>query len=292
MDGSMVGLAYALAALTYFLGVMMQTLPIPWKSLRAYGPQLMMDGVIAGIATASIGLVQILVQWVSGLLNQSIGAPFTTPTNEMAIIVAQLSALDVSILLLISLLSSTTVLTPVASALANMLGPLLAGTTVALIVWLIVQTILGFLSSIWISLYATGVVLLAIPFRMGRRLGTSMMASSIVLMVMLPFMPSLAIWLEGNLGYATAIKPVEDIVAKAKSNPLALVELIPQLPLSIAGLMVSVVISLVLFPFAYFFIISLVIRSLASILGSNSGGPNVSSFVLTPAWEMGGRLTK
>ena len=290
VDGTMIGLAHSLAVLAYVLGVLFQTLPIPARSIRAYGPMLMWDGVIAELATASIGLVQLLVQWVSGLLQQSIGAPFTTPTNEMALIASQLTALDASLFLLIATLSTTIILAPVASALASILSPVLTLVTVSLIIWLIVQTILGFLSTIWISLYTLGVVFLAIPFRLGRSLGTNMMASSIVLMVMLPFMPSLALWLETNLGYELAVKPIQDLAST--KDPKALAKLIPQLPLSLASLMVSVMLALVIFPFAYFFIISLVIRNLATMLGSNSSGPSVSSFVLTPAWKTGGRLAK
>lgn len=292
VDGSMVGLAHSLAILTYTTGVLMQTLPIPWKSLRAYGRLLMWDGVISEMATLSIGLVQTLVGWVSGVMQQSIGAPFVGSGGEMALIVAQLAALDGGLFLLISALSTSVVLAPAATALASMLGPLLTWVTVALIVWLIVQTILGFLPTIWLTFYTLGVVFLAIPFRLGRRLGTNLMATSIVLMVMLPFMPSLAIWLEGQLGYQTAIKPIENIIDRSKRNPESVLLLIPQLPLSVAGLMVSVVVALVVFPFAWFFIISMVVRSLASMLGSNASGPSVSSFVLTPAWEMGGRLGK
>jgi hypothetical protein len=292
IDGAILGLAHALAVLTYFLGVLMQTLPIPWKSLRAYGPMLMWDGVIAEFATLSVSLVQILVQWLSTTLRESLGAPFTSSSNEMAIIIAQLTSLDAGLFLLISALSTSVVLAPVATALASMLGPLLTWVTVALIVWVMVQAILGFLPTIWIAAYTVGVVFLAIPFRLGRRLGTTMMATSITLMVMLPFMAPLALWLEGNLGYSTAIQPVQNIIEQSKANPLALLNLVPQLPLSIASLMAAVVLSLVVFPFAYFFIVSMVARSLASMLGSNSSGPSISSFVLTPAWEMGGRLSK
>lgn len=288
----MIGLAHSLAILTYTTGVLMQTLPVPWKSLRAYGPLLMWDGVISEMATLSISLVQVLVLWLTGTIREGIGAPFIGSGGEMGLIVTQLVTLDAGIFLLISGLSTTVILAPVAAALASMLGPLLTWITVALIVWLIVQAILGFLPTIWLTFYTLGVVFLAIPFRLGRRLGTSLMATSIVLMVMLPLMPALAVWLEGQLGYQTAIKPVENIMQQAKTKPENLIKLVPQLPLSIAGLMVSVVVALVIFPFAFFFIISMVVRSLASMLGSNASGPSVSSFVLTPAWETGGRLTK
>jgi len=119
-----------------------------------------------------------------------------------------------------------------------------------------------------------------------------MMATSIVLVVMLPIMPAIAIWLEAKLGYEGAIKPVEDIVDASKSDPLQFLALIPQLPLSIASLMAAVILSLVVFPFAYFLVVSMVARSLASLLGSNSVGPSASSFILAPAWEIGGSVRK
>ncbi len=291
VDGAMIGLALSLSTLSYTCGVLFQTLPLPWRSLKAHGPALMMDGVTSQIAILTIGLVQSLIQWISNLLQQSIGAPFNTSTNAMTVIVTQLSTLDASLFLLIATLSTTVILAPVASALSSILGPILTWTTVALIVWLIVQAILVFLPTIWITLYTLGVVFLAIPFRIGRRLGSTMMATSLTLIIMLPFMPSLAIWLEGNLGYESALQPIEDIIAKSKSNPFMLLALIPQLPVSLASLMVSVVLSLVIFPFAYFFVVSMVARSLASLLGSNASGPSISSFVLTPAWEIGGKLT-
>ena len=292
VDGAMIGLANSLAVLTYFLGCMIQLLPIPWKGLRAHGPQLMMDGIIAQVAAGSVVLVQLLVQWVNNMLQQNLGAPFVGETGAMTLIVSQLTALDASIFLVISVLSTTVVLAPVAYTLSNMFGPILTTTTVALIIWLILQAVLGFLPSIWISLFTLGVVFLAIPFRIGRRLGSTLMASSITAMIMLPLMPSMAIWLESYLGYETAIKPVQDTIEKAKGNPVESLKLLAQLPLSLAGLMVSVVVALVLFPFAYLLIVSMVTKNLSALLGSNSVGPTMSSLILVPAWEMGRSIGK
>jgi hypothetical protein len=252
----------------------------------------MMDGIVAQVAAGSIMLVQLLVQWVNNMLQQNLGAPFVGEMGAMTLIVSQLTALDASIFLLISVLSTTVVLAPVAYTLSNMFGPILTTTTVALIIWLILQAVLGFLPSIWISLFTLGVVFLAIPFRIGRRLGSTLMASSITAMIMLPLMPSMAIWLESYLGYETAIKPVQDTIEKAKSNPLESLKLLAQLPLAVAGLMVSVVVALVLFPFAYLLIVSMVTKNLSALLGSNSVGPPMSSLILVPAWEMGSSVRK
>jgi hypothetical protein len=292
IDGAMIGLAHALAMLTYVLGCMIQVLPIPWKGLRAHGPQLMMDGLVAELATVSITLVPVIVEWITGILDTAFDGQFSSQPTAITLIITQLTALDASLFLLISTLSTTVVLAPVAYALSSMLGPLLMATTVALIVWIIVQVVIGLLPSIWLTMYFSGIVLFAIPFRIGRSLGSTLMATSIVFAVMLPVMPAIAIWLEGKLGYEGAIKPVEDIIDKSKSNPVEFLKLIPQFPVSIASLMAAVMLSLVAFPFAYFLIVSRVARSLASLLGSNSVGPSASSFILTPAWEMGGSVRK
>src|SRR3989442_362235 len=129
VDVAMIGLANSLAILTYFLGCMIQLLPIPWKGLRAHGPQLMMDGIVAQIAAGSILLVELLVQWFNGLLQQNLGSPFMGETGAMALILSQLTALDASLFLLISILSTTVVLAPIAYTLSNMFGPILTVTT-------------------------------------------------------------------------------------------------------------------------------------------------------------------
>jgi hypothetical protein len=292
VDSAMIALAEALAMLTYFFGCMIQLIPVPWKGLRAHGPQLMMDGLVAELATVSVTLVPIVVEWATGILQAGFEGSINNQPTAIALIIAQLTALDASLFLLISVLSTTVVLSPVAVALANMLGPLLTVTMVALILWIIVQVVIGLLPSIWLGLYFTGVVFLAIPFRIGRSLGSTMMATSIVLAVMLPIMPSMAIWFEGKLGYEGAVKPVNDIIEKSKSDPLEFLSLIPQLPLSVASLMAAVILALVVFPFAYFLVVSMVARNLAALLGSNSIGPPASSFILTPAWEIGGGVKK
>jgi hypothetical protein len=220
------------------------------------------------------------------MANQAIGSPFNSATAAMAVIVSQLTMLDAALLRLISAVSATVVLSPVASALSSIFSPALTWITTAIVLWLIIQWILTVLPGIWTSAYVLGVVFLAIPFRLGRRLGTLLMASSIVMAIGLPLMPSMAIWLEGNLAYENSLRPLQDLLSQAQQNPLAIVNLISTLPTILGNLLVAVIIALVIFPFAYIFILSILTRSLSNVLGGAASGPSLSSFTIAPAREL------
>lgn len=284
--GSFLGLGYGLAALTWTLGVLMQTMPLPRKQIRAWGPTLMMDSVISLFALGSVSLIQVLVSWTSGMVNQSLGSPFNAPTAAFLLIISQLTMLDGALVLLISVVSATVVLAPVASALSSILSPALTWITTALILWFIIQSILGYLPGLWVSAYLMGTVFFTLPFRLGRMLGTLLMASSIILAIGLPLTPCVAVWLEGWFSYENSLRPLQDIVSQVQQNPLAIAQLIASVPSILGNLLVSVIVALVIFPFAYIFILSVLVRSLSNILGGSASGPTLSSFTIAPAREL------
>jgi hypothetical protein len=164
-------------------------------------------------------------------------------------------------------------------------------STVSLIIWLIVKAIAAIITSSWLSFYVFGLVMFALPFRIGRGVGAMFMAGAMVAVIAIPIMPSVAVWLQGSIGYETGISPIEDTISKIKknSNPLLIARLVTQIPELLANLMVAVVVSTILFPFAYLLIISMITRSVARLLGGSSG-TSVSSFVLAPAWDIGGKM--
>jgi len=291
MQGELLAVGHSLAALLYVLGVLVQTLPIPYASIKAHGPQLMKDGVISEIAILSVSFVTLIVSWISQMFSAAVQMP-VGPDAAFGIIIAQLSAIEISILLLIGFVSSTVILAPLAFAISSITSSILTFVTVALIIWLIVKAISGIIISSWLSFYIFGLVMFALPFRIGRSFGTMLMAASIVAVIMVPIMPSVAVWLQGSIGYNTALAPIDNTVSKIKNNPnpLLVVRLITQIPEMIGNLMVSVVVSLVLFPFAYMFVISMISQSVSRLLGGSSG-TSVSSFVLAPAWDTGRKLT-
>jgi len=284
--GTFLGVSYGLSALTWSLGILVQTMPVPRKEIRVWGPCLMMDSVVSLFALGSVNLVQILMRWVSEMVSQSIGSPFNNPSIAMATVLSQLTMLDTALLLLISAVSVTVVLAPVASALSSMFSHALTWVTTAIVLWLIAQWIITLLPEVWVAAYTLGIVFFAIPFRIGRKLGTLLMASSIVLAIGFPLMPFMAIWLEGNFAYENSLRPLQDLLSQVRRNPLAIVELIATLPSILGNLLVAVIISLVIFPFAYIFVLSVLTKSLSNVLGGATSGPSLSSFTIAPAREL------
>lgn len=290
--GELLGLGQGLALLTYVSGALVMALPIPWKETKSWASTLMKDAVISEFALLSVSVVQLIVSWTSQMFLVSIGSPFNSDPIAITTILAQLVSLDSAILLLISGLSATVVLAPVAGALGSMLGSMLNVVTTAIVAWTIIQLVISVLPQVWLSIYVIGVVFLSVPFRIGRRFGTLLMASSIVLAVGLPLMPSLAIWLQGQVGYATALGPLQSILSQIRSNPLLIAQFLATVPQAIGGLLAAVIISLVLFPFSYLFILGVITRSLSNLLGGVSSGPVLSEYITTSSQEIGSTIVR
>lgn len=284
--GSLLGIAHGLASLTYVCGVLMQTLPVPKSEWKAWGPSMLWDAVISEIAIGTISTVQLLVSAISNILGTSFGGPFISLALSFTSIISQLVVIDATLLFLISLVSSTVVLGPIAEILAKMLGPLATWVTIAIIIWSIIYIIISFFPSLWLTIYSVGVCFFAIPFRIGRGLATNLMALAIVLAIGLPPMPSIALWIEGYIGYQTFLGQLQAALNQVQTNPLAIFQL-SSMPSLIGNIGASVAIALILFPLAYLFMLSIIARSLAHLLGGSATGVTVSKFILTPAREIG-----
>jgi len=280
--GTMIGVAYSLPFLTYVSGVFIQTLPIPKRDWKAWGPILMWDALLAELALGTLSAVQLAVTAISDLIGTTFAGPFTSPTASFALIMSQLVALDSAIFLLISAVSVTVVLGPVAEILARMLGPCASWVTGAITLWSMIILVINLFPKIWLSLYTLGICFFAVPFRIGRNLASYLMSSSIVLAIGLPPMPHFAIWLESYIGFQGSVKPFQDILAQIQTNPLLIVQLIATIPSALGNLMASVVIALIIFPLVYLFMLTAIARGLAKLIGGSSGGPMLTRFILTP----------
>jgi hypothetical protein len=172
----MLAIGMTLTSLSFVLGILFQILPIPKKDIKIWGNTLLWDSMIALFALSTVILVPSLVQWVSTLATTAIGTQIGSQHVSVGLIVSQLVALDAAILLLVGIVSSTIILQPVASVLAHMLGQLASWITAALVMWLTVEAVNTLLPNIWLSFYTVGTALLAIPFRLGRAIGGTLMA--------------------------------------------------------------------------------------------------------------------
>lgn len=291
MIGSLLALGHSLAWLTYVLGVLFQTLPLPRKALKAWGPTLMVDAVIAEFALASIGIVESLVNWVSQTIQAALGSPFN-PTASFVIIVAELAAVDTMLVSILVALSSIPELALIAQTVSNLLNPALTIVTSALVLWIILEIIASFIPSLWLTTYALGIVFYALPFRVGRRLGSYLLSSSTVLTIAIPLMPCLAMGLQSFLGYRLLIQPLQDSLSSLQTNPFEIFNIVSILSTAIPRIIAAIVISLILFPPIFLFMVSAIIRGVANAIGGAASGPMVQSFTIIPAWELGGVLTR
>lgn len=288
--GTMLGIGHGFAIMTYIIGVSIEAMPVPFKRIKLLGPTLVSDAILAEVGLASVSLIDMLVRWISSTIQQSIGSPFNYSPTALTAILAQLSSLEAAMILLIGAVSSTVILAPVAAALSSMLGSALYWVTVAIVVWLILQSISAALPSIWISVYVLGLVFLALP-RIGRSFGTLLMSSSIVLAVGLPLAPSIAVWLEASMGYDGVVNPFQNLTSQILANPANAAQLISSLPMLVGNLFASVVVALVIFPFAYLFVLSLIIRDVSKLLGSASSSP-AFNYILSPAYQTGSQVRR
>jgi hypothetical protein len=248
---------------------------------------LMWDGTVSLFAISSISAVQLLLNWLSRLLNESFPGPFSSSTVSFALIMSQLVMIDATLFVVVTVVSGTVVLSPVAELLSRFFGPSVFWVTSAIILWSIILLVISLFPRIWLWSYVVGVCFFALPFRLGRRLGAYLMAAAIVISVALPILPSLAITFEGFVGYEGAFRNLMDLASQIKTNPLAIPMIIGSLPQTMATLLAAMIISLIIFPIAYLFMVSLLIESAARLLGGSSPFAT-SSFFLGPSRQMAG----
>jgi len=283
--GILLGLAHSLAALTYACGVLVQTLPLPHRAWRAYGPQMMRDSCLTEIAIGTISVIQMLVTVISETIGTSlIGGPLTSSASNKAFetIISQLVTIDTTIFGLIHAVSAVGSSDPATSILARILGSAVDSCTTAIILWYVIRAITQFLPTAWLTGYELGLCFYVLPLRIGRRLGSFLMATSLVLAIGMPLTPFLALQLQGPTDFETFLKEFENIAEQIIEEPSRIVELISSIPEATGRMMSAVFISLIFFPVIYLFLLSLIIRSVASLIGGSARGLTITRFILGP----------
>lgn len=203
--------AYALAVLTFYTGVLIYALPIPWRGVKSWAPRLIADSLFAVVL---LGVYTLLLD-VSDELPGYVGGSWVFLKvwfDEAINFVISLKALIISLY-----------------TIAKAYG---MGWIVSIIFWpinriadlaVVVLAAVGGLS--WLvqnfrdALVALGIALYSIPFRVGRSAGAWLIAFTLVFYAGLPALPAFATWLgkapsqgevEGGLGLAIAKVTVVD----------------------------------------------------------------------------------
>ncbi len=194
----------ALGLLTYLLGVLVYALPIPIRGVKRWAPLLINDGIL--VFTLSISFSTIL--WLMNYVYTVIGVNREELVNDILTIAKSIARLYMSLLLLrkiISLVSSSLLLGKIGGNAIAVLFSLLGAAWPLQNVLLqpMLDLVLGMLRLgvyLWTSLYilskfgellsplfiAISMVMLAIPFRIGRLAGANLMGFAISAYIVTP----------------------------------------------------------------------------------------------------------
>ncbi|MCS7107997.1 MAG: carboxypeptidase-like regulatory domain-containing protein [Sulfolobales archaeon] len=173
-------MAFNLSILTYDLGVVLYSLPIPIKSLKRWGINLIIDGISTSVLISCFTLMLSLTNVLQNLLNADWSTYFTWIGGRVAMIFSALSALTYV---------SGLLKNPYISLLSSPIG-IVAGYLSAALSALRLLTFLGsFILNYHRHLVVLGIVLYSLPMRLGKNAGAYLIAMSLVLYVGLPLMP-------------------------------------------------------------------------------------------------------
>ncbi|ABM81121.1 hypothetical protein [Hyperthermus butylicus] len=176
-------IASQLAVLTYYLGVLIYALPLPIYRLKKWAPILIQDSIWAAILIFTYSL---LLSFSDSLAGYS-GISLESLVAYMQLVIAIVMSVNFIARAFITSLSMLPVsLHHVASVILLPIhmfqyGIILSSTMVMILALILIGA--------KAKLAALGITLIAMPFRIGRNAGASILAFVLVANVMLPFLP-------------------------------------------------------------------------------------------------------
>lgn len=175
-------LAYSLAVLTYYFGVLIYVLPIPWWGIKKWAPTLIYDAFVVSVLVFSFTAIIEAINYLGGILNIDWQAYFNWIGNRIAMLGS-----FITFIITLSLIASHIGAKALSSAV---LGPIASISTYTLIV-LEIFFILGLIFKEYFSkILIFGILLYAIPFRIARSAGATLIAMSIIFTIALPLLPA------------------------------------------------------------------------------------------------------
>jgi hypothetical protein len=264
-------IAFALSLVTYFLAPLMRS--IPKDEIAGWAIVLRNDALISMIAIGSVSALQALMKYVSAIVTSGLPPSFTSnPTDAYLVILTQLGTIDGVLVLLIGAVSAIPLLSGVGVLLGNMLGSLAMFVTNSIVLWSIIQLLSNTLQTLFLTFWGLGLIAWSMPYRIGRTLGSHILASMMVLSIGLPLAAPAALWVEQQLATHAIQKEFENFAGRLTSNPLLILKLMSHLTMLVGKLIASVLIALLIFPLIYLSALGFLIRGLATLMGGSSPG--------------------
>ncbi|MEM1927778.1 MAG: hypothetical protein QXS85_03465 [Acidilobaceae archaeon] len=181
MTESLVILALKLAMLTFYLGVLIYALPIPLARLKKLAPESMVDAVYACL----LALVIFSIYDASSRIAYHLGGSWGLFETWL------LSALSVSatVKILESLLLFLPFISKISPLLSAIISPLSKMATLTIMLCVLLAAIATLVRVYGYILIGLGLVLYALPFRIGRDAGAWLIAFCLVFNIGLPLLP-------------------------------------------------------------------------------------------------------
>jgi len=174
-------LAQNLAVLTYVLGVLFYALPIPVYGIKKWAPRLISDGIYASVWVNIYAGVLYLISLLSSIIGVSWDSFFLWLRKVLGV--------ELNLYLIIRAAAATASVDPALSVLVapfTLFMSFLTGLITILQTIIIISEMVYQYTPIFISL---GILLLSIPFRIGRGIGASLISSFSVFYIGLPYLP-------------------------------------------------------------------------------------------------------
>lgn len=172
--------AFNLSVLTYYLGVLVYALPIPWYGVKKWAPLLIMDGIFSAILVFGFNIIIQVVNYLFTIL----GLSWNNLMTWLNTTISSVFVLIFFIQLLGSMLSRLSF-----GLIPNFLGPLYSILSYSLTSLFLLNLISLIIRLHYTKLIALGIMLFAVPFRIARTAGAVLISFSIVFYIGLPFLP-------------------------------------------------------------------------------------------------------
>ncbi len=172
--------AFNLSVLTYYLGVLVYALPVPWYGVKKWGPLLIIDGIFSATLVFGFNLIVQAINYIFTIL----GLSWNNLMLWLNTVISSIFVLIFFIQLLGSMLSKLSL-----GLIPNFLGPLYSILSYSLTSLFLIQFIALIVRLHYTKLIALGIMLFAMPFRIARTAGAVLVSFSIVFYIGLPLLP-------------------------------------------------------------------------------------------------------
>lgn len=174
-------IAFYLSLLTYYIGVLIYMLPLPFYGIKKWAPQLMSDSIFSAFLIFSYSFIQWLIKYLGGVLGADWDAYYSWVLNETNVLV--------SLIVTFKIIGAGLSMVGLQFIASSLISPLISSLVYVLLFILTFTALVTALKILAPSLLALGILLYSIPFRITRSSGAMLISLVIVFSIATPLLP-------------------------------------------------------------------------------------------------------